>query len=334
KIDSFLDEFADELILLKSISSRIDKTDCYHENDIHLIERLLYDNSSPRPPEEFVSKNSYAEIESFSPSPIPIEYSDYRMEEIDLTFTLDDPMPSSIEDDDNDSKRDILIPEELPRNYSLSLPEIESFYFYIPLFSRPLAKPPDGNTGILNIKMMGDVSEQKVPIHGLTITRVSNQEKSPDLSSHRGLENFKLSAKCPMMIHGKNIPTLDVSLFHFYSPLDQLKYGGNWVKYSQKLEDSCQRILSAKSSFPQLQLGIILLHLDGSQPMLKSSYKAEDGVIISISYLVGGVADVVVEIKGTGWSISITFRFSVGFQTPDDLSLSRLGFIEKMGVHG
>nr|GFA82066.1 hypothetical protein [Tanacetum cinerariifolium] len=27
-------------------------------------------------------------------------------------------------------------------------------------------------------------------------------------------------------------------------------------KYSQKLEDSCQRILSSKSSFPQLQLGI------------------------------------------------------------------------------
>nr|GFA67088.1 hypothetical protein [Tanacetum cinerariifolium] len=35
-------------------------------------------------------------------------------------------------------------------------------------------------------------------------------------------------------------------------------------------------------------------------PMLKSSYKAEDGVIISIPPLVGGVADVVVEIKGTG----------------------------------
>nr|GEZ31781.1 hypothetical protein [Tanacetum cinerariifolium] len=43
-----------------------------------------------------------------------------------------------------------------------------------------------------------------------------------------------------------------------------------------------------------------LLHLAGSQPMLKSSYKAEDGVIISIPPLVGGMADVVVEIKGTG----------------------------------
>nr|GEX20169.1 hypothetical protein [Tanacetum cinerariifolium] len=34
------------------------------------------------------------------------------------------------------------------------------------------------------------------------------------------------------------------------------------------------------------------------------------------------------------WSVSITFRFSVRLQTPDDLSRSRLGFIEKMGVHG
>nr|GEX52635.1 hypothetical protein [Tanacetum cinerariifolium] len=44
---------------------------------------------------------------------------------------------------------------------------------------------------------------------------------------------------------------------------------------------------------------LLLLHLAGSQPMLKSSYKAKASVIISIPSLVGGVADVVVEIKGT-----------------------------------
>nr|GFB06700.1 hypothetical protein [Tanacetum cinerariifolium] len=219
KIDSLLDEFAGELTLLKSVSSGIDKTNCYHEEEICLTKRLLYDNSSPRPPEEFVSKNFDADIESFSSSPIPDEDSDSRMEEIDLTFTLDDLMPPSIHDDANDSERDILILDDLPSNYSLSLPEIESFYFYIRSFSRPPAKPPDGNTGILNIKMMGDISDQKVPIPNLTITRVSNQEKSPDLLSHRGLEIFQLSSKCLMMIHGKNIPILDVPLFHFY-PLD------------------------------------------------------------------------------------------------------------------
>nr|GFA39899.1 hypothetical protein [Tanacetum cinerariifolium] len=114
KIDSLLDEFAGELTLLKSIPLGIDETDCYSKEDIRLIERLLYDNSSPRPPKKFVSENSNADIESFSPSPIPVEDSDSRMEEIDLIFTPNDPMPSSIEDDDNDSERDILILNELP----------------------------------------------------------------------------------------------------------------------------------------------------------------------------------------------------------------------------
>nr|GFC18008.1 hypothetical protein [Tanacetum cinerariifolium] len=64
KIDSLLDEFADELFLFKSIPSRIDETDCDPEEEICLIEKLLYDNSSPRPPEEFISENSDAAIES------------------------------------------------------------------------------------------------------------------------------------------------------------------------------------------------------------------------------------------------------------------------------
>nr|GFC50953.1 hypothetical protein [Tanacetum cinerariifolium] len=55
KIDSLLDEFAGELTLLKSIPPRIDETDCDFKKDIRLIEKLLYGNSSPRPPEEFVS---------------------------------------------------------------------------------------------------------------------------------------------------------------------------------------------------------------------------------------------------------------------------------------
>nr|GEY35110.1 hypothetical protein [Tanacetum cinerariifolium] len=103
KIDSLLDEFVGELTLLKSIPPRIDETDCYPEEDIHLIKRLLYDNSSPRPPKEFVSENSNTEIESFSLSPIPNEDSDFFMEEIDLSFNPDDPMPLGIEEDDYDS---------------------------------------------------------------------------------------------------------------------------------------------------------------------------------------------------------------------------------------
>nr|GEY79109.1 hypothetical protein [Tanacetum cinerariifolium] len=190
------------------------------------FDELLYDNSSPRPPEEIVFDNSNVDIESFSPSPIPNKDSDSHMEEIDLPFTPDDPLPPSIEDDDYDSGRDILIFEELFDNYSLSLPKNESYHFNIPSPYRPPAKPPDGNTGTLNIKMMGDVFDQKVPIPGLTITRILNQEKSPDLLSHLGFEAFQPSAECLMIINGKNTPVLDVPLFYFY-PLDQFKYGEN-----------------------------------------------------------------------------------------------------------
>nr|GFB86326.1 hypothetical protein [Tanacetum cinerariifolium] len=218
KIDSLFDEFASELTLLKSFLLRIDETDCHPEKEIRLTKRLLYGNSSPRPPEEIVSDISNADIESFSPSPIPNEDSDSHMEEIDLFLNLDDPRPPGIEEDDDDSERDILILEELLDNYSLSLPTNESYHFDIPLPYRPPVKPPDGNTGTFNIKMMGDVSDQKVSIPNLTITLILNQEKSPDLLSHLGFEAFQPSAECPMIINGKNTPVSDVPLFHFYPP--------------------------------------------------------------------------------------------------------------------
>nr|GEY04832.1 reverse transcriptase domain-containing protein [Tanacetum cinerariifolium] len=144
KIDSLFDEFVGELTLLKSIPLGIDETDCYPEEETHFTKRLLYDNSSPRPPEEFVSDNSNADIESFSPSPILIKDSDSLTKEIDLSFNPDDPMLSGIEEDDYDSEKDIPILEELLDNYSLLLPKNESYHFDIPSPSRPPAKPPDG----------------------------------------------------------------------------------------------------------------------------------------------------------------------------------------------
>nr|GEY33692.1 hypothetical protein [Tanacetum cinerariifolium] len=200
KIDSFFDEFAGELTLLKSIPPGINETDCDPEEETHFIKRLLYDNSSPRPLEEFVYENSNTAIESFSPSSIPVEDSDSLMEEINLSFTLDDPMSPGIEEDDYDSERDFLILKELLSNNFFSLPENKSFYFDIPSSSRPPAKPLDG---ILNVKMMGDISEQKPS-----------------------------SAECPMMIYRKNTPILDVSLFHFY-PLDQFNIPENLKTHAE-----------------------------------------------------------------------------------------------------
>nr|GEZ99272.1 hypothetical protein [Tanacetum cinerariifolium] len=197
-IDSLLDEFVGELIFLKSISSGIDEADCDPEEEIRLIEKFLYDNSSPRPLKEFISENSDAAIKSFFPSPIPVEDSDSLRDEIDLSLTPDDSLPPSIEDDDYDSEGDIL--EELISNDSFSISKNESFHFDIPSSPCPLVKPPDDeiepNLGILTVKV----------------------EKSPHLLSHQGLKAFQLLSKSRMMIYEGNIPILDVPFLHFYSP--------------------------------------------------------------------------------------------------------------------
>nr|GFB56958.1 hypothetical protein [Tanacetum cinerariifolium] len=149
--------------------------------------------------EDVLEKIVLKPIESFSPSPILVKDSDSLMEEMDLFCIVDE---------DYDSERDILIPKDLPSNNSLSFAKQESFHFDIPLFSRPPAKPPDGDTGILNIKIMGDISDQTAFMHKLMITLASHQEKSPDLLSHRygTVKKFNTHRihlnKCPMLIHG------------------------------------------------------------------------------------------------------------------------------------
>ncbi|GJV32458.1 hypothetical protein Tco_1392858 [Tanacetum coccineum] len=78
KVDSTLDEFAGKL---KTIPPGIVNRE--HEEYISMMERLLYDNSTPRPPEAFQA-NSDTIIESLPTFPIPVEDSDSLREEIDI----------------------------------------------------------------------------------------------------------------------------------------------------------------------------------------------------------------------------------------------------------
>ncbi|GJS55613.1 hypothetical protein Tco_0628975 [Tanacetum coccineum] len=117
KIDSLFDEFAGELI---TIPPRIVNRE--HEEYFCLMERLLYDNSSPRPPEDFHA-NPNTIIESLPTFPIPVEDSESLKEEIDIFLGLDDSIPSGIESDDHDSEGD---------DNSTSLPEFESFHVDYP----------------------------------------------------------------------------------------------------------------------------------------------------------------------------------------------------------
>nr|GEU63522.1 hypothetical protein [Tanacetum cinerariifolium] len=129
--------------------------------------------------EKFNSKNSDAVIESFSPSPIPVEGSDSLMVEIDIFLASDDSMPPGIENDDYDSERDILFLEELLSNDSPLLSKNKSFHFDVPSSPRPPAKPPDDDgiyfddepvTGILIAKVMEDISKHYVLMPRLLLT--------------------------------------------------------------------------------------------------------------------------------------------------------------------
>ncbi|GJU23599.1 hypothetical protein Tco_1156941, partial [Tanacetum coccineum] len=117
KIDSLFEGFTGEL---KTIPPGIVNRE--HEEYISMMERLLYDNSTPRPPEAFQA-NSNTIIESFFPSPIPVEDSDTLREEIDTFSGPNDSIPPGIESDDYDSEGD---------DNSTSLPEIESFHVDYP----------------------------------------------------------------------------------------------------------------------------------------------------------------------------------------------------------
>ncbi|GJR86723.1 hypothetical protein Tco_0210734 [Tanacetum coccineum] len=117
KIDSLFDEFAGELV---TIPPRIVNRE--HEEYVSLLERLLYDNSSPRPPKDFhVNPNTI--IESLPTFPILVEDSDSLREEIDIFPGLDDSIPLGIESDDYDSE---------VNDNSTSLQEFESFHVDYP----------------------------------------------------------------------------------------------------------------------------------------------------------------------------------------------------------
>ncbi|GJU98763.1 putative ribonuclease H-like domain-containing protein [Tanacetum coccineum] len=231
KIDSLFDEFAGELI---TIPPRIVNRE--NEEYISLLERLLYDNSTPLPPKAFQA-NSDTIIESLPTFPIPVKGSDSLREEIDIFLGPDDSIPPGIESDDDvveDIPVDVLnifpthlalqldfdfIPSnDLGSDLDVSSPfgdrnkiydsriciEVESTRFLATL-----------SPVIDTLLLFSSENEVKVFNHGV----LASKEKSPSSSSHRGFKPSKIfHQKSPMLIYGGDIPLLDVPFLHFYPP--------------------------------------------------------------------------------------------------------------------
>ncbi|GKD94093.1 hypothetical protein Tco_1373930 [Tanacetum coccineum] len=125
KIDPLLEEFAGELALINSIPLGIDEVDFDLEGDTCLIEKLLYDNSSPRPSEEL---NFEDIINFFSAFPIPVEGSDFLLEETNtilsyLDFSLPELETFSFDIEEKNSG-------STTTHFDYSLPIYEKFSFH------------------------------------------------------------------------------------------------------------------------------------------------------------------------------------------------------------
>nr|GEW83726.1 hypothetical protein [Tanacetum cinerariifolium] len=101
--DTFMDfsskfDFSCELAHIKP---EIPKSDFDFEEEIRVIENLLYDNSFPRLPEELNAEIANTIIESI-PLPIPVQDGNSQQEEIDIVTKTDDVLPPSVENDNDD----------------------------------------------------------------------------------------------------------------------------------------------------------------------------------------------------------------------------------------
>nr|GEU97188.1 putative reverse transcriptase domain-containing protein [Tanacetum cinerariifolium] len=106
--DTFIDfsskfDFSGDLAHIKP---KIPKSDFDFEEEIRLIENLLYDNSFPRLPKELNAEIADTIIESI-PLPIPVQDGNSQQEEIDIVTKTDDVLPPSIENFADDPERDI-----------------------------------------------------------------------------------------------------------------------------------------------------------------------------------------------------------------------------------
>nr|GFC80129.1 hypothetical protein [Tanacetum cinerariifolium] len=139
----YLEEFSGELA---HINPEITKSDFYFEQEICLIQNLLYDNSSSRPLKEhnaeeecirrehadYISRmemlftinsrprpmvNANTIIESILLSLIPIQDNDSQREEIDIITNTDDVLPLDFKNDDLEEEIDAV--EELHKRFQL-----------------------------------------------------------------------------------------------------------------------------------------------------------------------------------------------------------------------
>nr|GEW66957.1 hypothetical protein [Tanacetum cinerariifolium] len=197
KFDFLLDEFSGELAHINLIPSGIEEADFDLEEEIRLVENLLYDNSSPRPPED-LNVEIVDTIVDNDTLPLPENESSNFDHYDDPSFPRPHPEPPDVKIlfdfkpamgvlttkvVEDISEHHVLMPKVLPTQHTLCL-NIDPLLLFSPKNEDKVFKP-----GILSYLL------------------VSHRDKT--------ISNF---SKDLMMMYGGDIPLLDV-LFLYFCPL-------------------------------------------------------------------------------------------------------------------
>nr|GEU94708.1 hypothetical protein [Tanacetum cinerariifolium] len=124
--DTFIDssskfDFSGELA---HVNLEIKESDFDFKEEIHLIENLLYDNSSPRPPEELNAEIADTIVEFIPSLPISVQDGDFQREEINIVTKIDDVLPPSVKNNDDSSNDPLLEETDLFFAYDNSIPPV------------------------------------------------------------------------------------------------------------------------------------------------------------------------------------------------------------------
>nr|GEV50894.1 hypothetical protein [Tanacetum cinerariifolium] len=166
KSDEFIKSSVENLVPIPSESKGESEYDVPVCEAFTTFSNILFDaeNNFYSNPHHFIAESDLIEsLLNNDSSIIPSLKINSLFDEFAGELTLLKSIPPGIDETDCDPEEeshfiksllDILILDESLSNDSLSLPEIESFHFDIPLFFRPPAKPPDDNSipsGIENV---------------------------------------------------------------------------------------------------------------------------------------------------------------------------------------
>nr|GEY25630.1 hypothetical protein [Tanacetum cinerariifolium] len=157
-----------------------DKLDPHYFNEeIRLIENLLYDKSFPRPPEELNAEIAETINESIPSLPIPAWDGDSQREEIDIVTETDDVLPPSVKNDD-DLLNDPLL-------------EVVDLFLYddsIPLGIENIADDPEGDIRFLEELLIDDsnLSHESSDSNSEDNPSIPRPPEPPDAETNAGEE--------------------------------------------------------------------------------------------------------------------------------------------------